>query len=542
MTKSATKHPFASFLLRCYDHTNSCFLMLLSNLATPVWVSENCDTKFLTHSFCFQNTNEDSDAETPQNTSSPVCPQSQILKDTKCYLFIWFHESQQNASATTASCAKHGNVPTQATDLNTFEFIFKATAQFPALISQSITENFSAHLEVFQYEKFQNTFVKRNFLAANTDAKGFYICTGNSEKVTRATNLFFCVNGESISKKYLCDGTIDCPNDNSDEVGCMCEIDDVSHVPTTCKELVTKQEEEPRCSFLYFVDRDRNCHKFERNIHNGTNPQRKLFLCSDGLQIDLELKNDLFPDCTNDEPLILEKVDFIMENMVLGHTCSLPHQLPCLQGYPRCYNVTDICIFQLRGNKYLEACRNGGHLMNCKQFECNKMFKCKDSYCIPWSFVCDGKLDCPNSDDESYSPICQKTPVCLHMYKCREVNTCVHLANVCDTHEDCLHLDDEIFCKVSQCPFECQCLLYATLCWSLNYNQEPSSKSSFQEGKWHHHISVAAVSSFFSNLTSFLHSFPDLTQLTILRSDIKDLCRHTLSVRIMSLDVKFTAL
>ena len=40
------------------------------------------------------------------------------------------------------------------------------------------------------------------------------------------------------------------------------------------------------------------------------------------------------------------------------------------------------------------------------------MFKCSSSYCIPWSYVCDSKWDCPEGDDEQ----CEGNSTCSEMF------------------------------------------------------------------------------------------------------------------------------
>ena len=81
-------------------------------------------------------------------------------------------------------------------------------------------------------------------------------------------------------------------------------------------------------------------------------------------------------------------------------SCSLPYQIPCIYGHTKCYNVSDICKYTLNEQNHLVPCRNGNHLQNCREFQCNSMFKCINSYCIHYSYVNDAKWDCPNGEDE----------------------------------------------------------------------------------------------------------------------------------------------
>ena len=118
-------------------------------------------------------------------------------------------------------------------------------------------------------------------------------------------------------------------------------------------------------------------------------------------------------------------------------------------------------------------CRNGSHLENCEKFECNVMFKCPNYYRVPWTYVCDGKWDCPYGEDEYNIEVCIGKSVCEKMFKCRnEHRKCISVSNVCDNQLDCLHHDDEMFCelKLLQCPFKCNFLVHTITCIDLQYD------------------------------------------------------------------------
>ena len=150
-----------------------------------------------------------------------------------------------------------------------------------------------------------------------------------------------------------------------------------------------------------------------------------------------------------------------------------PWEIPCMEGHIKCFNFTDICLYKLSTKNHMIPCRNGGHLDNCKKFECNTMFKCPNSYCVPWTYVCDGKWDCPYGEDEERNKVCTGEIVCEGMFKCNyKLHKCISLGNVCDNKLDCLLHDDEMFCELSlfKCPVSCSCLIYAITCFSLPNN------------------------------------------------------------------------
>ena len=97
-----------------------------------------------------------------------------------------------------------------------------------------------------------------------------------------------------------------------------------------------------------------------------------MFKCNNSQLIDTSLFNDLIADCGpdgEDEPLL--------KSILLYHNYSSckPHEIPCMDGHFRCYNFSHICIFALNKFQHLVPCRNGAHIQNCKQFECNAMYQ-----------------------------------------------------------------------------------------------------------------------------------------------------------------------
>ncbi len=159
-------------------------------------------------------------------------------------------------------------------------------------------------------------------------------------------------------------------------------------------------------------------------------------------------------------------------------------------------------------------CRNGDHVHNCTNFECNMMFKCPQFYCIPWSYVCDHKWDCPAGFDEDHVHNC-KDRLCADMFKCRGTNTCIHLGNVCDGQTDCLFGDDEYYCSLQnvQCLSNCQCLLFSLRCSKGIFN--PLNKMPFLV------VWIEAVS-FPGKLVCL--EFQDVIVLTITDTNLAYLC------------------
>ena len=95
----------------------------------------------------------------------------------------------------------------------------------------------------------------------------------------------------------------------------------------------------------------------------------------------------------------------------------------------------------------------------CKLMLCPGMFRCRDTYCIYMSSVCDGQSDCPYGEDEAYCSYL----TCPGFLKCRGESRCISPQQICDGHVDCISsFDDEIHCN--NCPRFCKCDGYILKC------------------------------------------------------------------------------
>ena len=101
-------------------------------------------------------------------------------------------------------------------------------------------------------------------------------------------------------------------------------------------------------------------------------------------------------------------------------------------------------------------------------------FKCPEFYCIPWSYVCDGKWDCPGGYDEMTEFKCGINRTCRNMFKCRNSQKCIHVGDVCNGLKDCNTGDDEYMCSLagSFCPSSCICIALGISCYNVNYTSD----------------------------------------------------------------------
>ncbi len=271
----------------------------------------------------------------------------------------------------------------------------------------------------------------------------------------KINNTFQCISGHIISILSVCDGVLNCgQNDKSDESICSCTHD--TNIKNTCR-LICDKSDSCKCSIMYYRTHDGKCHQYiqQSNIFGNTNSGRN-FTCESQI-LDIALMNDLVSDCgeSADDEHTLKDV-LINHN---AHECPKPSQISCRTGHNSCFDVTDICVYRLNSFKHLIPCRTGEHMEDCTDFECNLKYKCPGYYCIPFSYLCDGKWDCPDVSDERKKHNCGYNRKCKNMFHCSSSQICVHFEDVCDGFMDCPLQDDEFVCtlKYVSCPMNCKC-------------------------------------------------------------------------------------
>ena len=289
--------------------------------------------------------------------------------------------------------------------------------------------------------------------------------------------LFQCNNGEIISSIRQCDGFMDC-FDGEDENNCSCFvrfrlISDSYYCRYLCK------KPECFCSELFFQSHKTGCFQYKPLVtdQNGKIELKaeinQLYTCpNETITLEWELVNDLIPDCKSNADenilyLILTNNYNYKHNLTQSETSSKynsEEQRYCFEGHPKMYHVSKECIYQVDQKGILQTCRNGKHLQNCSEFNCQKhfKFKCPKYYCIPMGYVCDGKIDCPGGFDE----INCMNHSCFQLFHCWSTSQCIFVVDVCDGVKDCVNGDDEFNCELQQskCPKQCFCLGFAVSC------------------------------------------------------------------------------
>ena len=521
---------------------NMCTLMLLSNLAEPEWVYVNCTDNLLADAVCVTKTHHKSNNENIIKEST--CDEGAFLQQNICYLFLR-HDLKSLHGVTLKNRCKNKNMYLlNRKAYKNLHFVFDTVSTvLPPIIFPH--ESSTRLVYRFKYRRHMSVYKHKTDLISAFATQGFYVCTSNTTKIMLGLNIFHCIGKGYISYEYFCDNSIDCPNNDSDEVFCKCNDNHFHSSYTQMCKYTTSKKVSNKCSPLYYMESTGICSKFYPLNNEGTTQKvfginnykvnetlTKLnisFMCKSGLVIAASLVDDLFADCgpeAEDEPELLT----LLSSGKKKH-CNDSIQIQCMNGHSKCFAIVDICVYKLNKYGHMTPCRNGGHLNSCIKFECNIMFKCEQSYCLPWMYVCDGKWDCPKGDDEQNEHVCGNKSFCQHLFKCKNTkHTCLHLRNICDKSKDCPLGDDELLCDLHsiKCPPTCQCLTYAIKCmhaWlqfkSLTYP----------------HVYISITYSNLQNIQYITRHFKQTTFLHLPFNNINKICKIKLPKHLVTLDM-----
>ena len=465
-----------------FDGRRACTMMSIENLAEPHWMTISCTQRLFNHIVCTKQDLVGIITLSNNVTANVNCPLTNILLKQNCFKFQWKSKEEKSNKNIILNILS-------SKLLMKFEYFFD-TLLFEKSNITILTKDDSNSLKSFIVQRYLNSLNYKFNNISFANAEGWLMFKMKELRIIPGINLYKCRGGSYIISDLVCNDFVDSPYDQSDEELCVCQED----IPVKfCKHTVTEQNKKT-CNHLYYTTLLGNCQKYNNinlinqnfkthivkiqvkksfelevghNFYNNLTQNHKVFTkeyfkCSSGKVISKVLLDDIVSDCGSngeDEPMLK-----LILNKEMYHACEHNDEIPCMIGHKRCYKITDICIYKLNMYKNLSPCRNGAHLQSCSKFECNMMFKCMNAYCIPWSYVCNEKWDCPMGHDEAQN-ICKQN--CKNMFKCKgKVNVCLHVGNVCDKNNDCPFEDDELFCHFEkvQCPSICSCLLYAITC------------------------------------------------------------------------------
>ncbi len=474
------------------DRSLRCFRLLLYNMINPTWSSVNCsEPSSASHVFCMKD--KDQVMKSEFVSQEKYCLSNDISENGTCYRFQWTKfDRQANKKAHCFSQFKDFQYLFDAIQANSFPPIF---------INKLKYMTFSRYFNVYDH--------KIHFIKNISEA----LCITQSfpKRVSPKGNLFECHNKAMISALHVCDGFDDCPEDKaSDEVTCNCTAKQKN--TTLCKNIISENQTR-ECSPLFYNTHDGRCEMLTDNDAMKQKMETHPLQCTTGTPIPRDLVNDLVVDCFpdgEDEPHLMSLVlddDYF--------PCAEPGEIPCREGHTKCYNVSEICKYNLNSAGYLIPCRTGEHLQECKHFECITMFKCPMFYCIPWHYVCNSKWDCPKGVDENVGQCGRR--ICSHLLKCKRHQVCIHFDHVCDGIPHCPLADDETLCKLHgvDCPLNCHCLTFAVFCSHMNL-------STHQLKHFSHFLLVTVEAS--QLIPKYQINLTNAIFLSLSQTNLQDLC------------------
>ena len=245
--------------------------------------------------------------------------------------------------------------------------------------------------------------------------------TACTDDICICNNMYFqCIKGGCIPLSRFCDGIVDC-QDMSDEILCLNES--------------------------------------QMSYKNASDENH--FSCISGETIDRILVNDSIPDC----PVHGDDEVWPNENMSSIMVFDDKVMLACIPGHPKLFSHYLLCQLMWDSAGRLATCRNGAHLRDCIYHSCPHQYKCPYSYCIPVHAVCDGRVDCPDGNDETDC----HTLHCPFFLRCKADGICVHKNDINNGLINCpSYHDDEL--GIKSCPDSCECLGRAVYCFGSHLN------------------------------------------------------------------------
>ncbi len=439
------------------DTKSSCGAMIVTNLADPAWITVGCNDPVTLDVMCnFHKATKLLNNSTFQK-SATMFERSCIHKNNFCHIFIWSDFSVQRYKLQRKMFC----------DAKIFQFLYDAVSVIFPPIDLYPSGLVTIYTKLNSLYKYHITSSDKLFSQAPHKRLQVYIqhyfSFRRGENIHRWNKSYRSIlfaydcfeHNNQVQHRCICNET---SNSLCNKTGC-------NHKPTTCSQLCVMLHDN-QCSPVNWQSAHWSQISNSKGKNKKSGENAPGFLCNDGSILPAVLENDLVSDCgleAEDESMV--------HSIVMGRSYSCPQntQIPCREGFPVCYNISDICSYQYNVFGKLIHCRTGEHLQNCEEFECNMMYKCPKYYCIPWSYVCDSKWDCPEGFEE-YT--CKSRQSCEGMYKCEQSHICTHLNDVCNGLNDCPLQEDESLCSLSgmKCPLTCRCMMFAISCHKLDTN------------------------------------------------------------------------
>ena len=462
-------------------NNDTCTVMFLHNLAQPQWSHIPCGEKVIGHTFCSIKENSKTNYTSIQTTAGvSVCQKGFLKKNKICFELIWHTYIPGLSNRRTLS-------------IHIFNSLFKFVMN---VIKSNVNLPFYSHhlgnILIIKKPSVSFGYVKKPI---KERARAFLFRVDTLKEFSIPKYLFLCERDRYMIFVDIFDNYNDCHR---------------------FKALNTILQNKMRnCSQLFHSSRDGFC---------------KLYISLDYKVKKLPMLKKIIP---------YKKHTRNVSTNLFYHECSENGQFSCLKGMSQCFTISDICHYKLDISNKLVPCETGTHLYNCKDFECDMKFKCSGFYCISWSYVCNGKWDCPGGSDKIDIQQCGQFRKCKHMLKCKASQICIHLGDLCDGVVDCPDGNDEAshcMWNIPLCPNSCECLLSAVKCFEVPSNVTDIIK--------HEHfpffavfIESSGISRSFLSLDSKMNEVNNIFVLVIRNSKIVQPCYLTSKmVNLVSID------
>ncbi len=436
-----------------------CTVMLMTNLVDPDWVLVNCSTTLLHDIVCMEPRKRNKSHLYFFHPDRKMCSPNAIRNRDNCFLFLKYSPSTDNSG----QCMSPAEDTTRQNIIQNFRHLFDATsAAFPPIY-------FNNHSKVLTYEKFYTEYYFLEHGVDDMNLHGVTVSEVKPQDTEVRFHLHSCEDESFVSVLQTCNCLANCVGNNTtDKQNRSCQN-------SSCQQTtIFDDSNSTKCHPPYYPSHTKTCHLYmiypRAELQETTqvvNPE--VFFCVDGENVSYALMNDLVADCGSSG-----EDEFHLKSLLKSRetqTCEKPEEIPCRKGHSKCFPIHQVCVFKLNKLNNLTPCRTGGHLMNCTEFECNVMFKCPEYYCVPWSYVCDGKWNCPDGMDEYGKEKCGANQHCQNMFKCGSHYLCLHLTEVCDGVTNCPLKDDEQFCGYNNfvCPVMCNRVLFTLICHETRF-------------------------------------------------------------------------
>ena len=391
------------------NYERTCGIMSISNMAYPQWHPVPCKERIMVDIICtdqWQNSSSYKDTTTSTDkkvSTKNVCAENFILYQNYCYMF------SDVAIKNKKRIQNSYKFITNAQNIQLLVSISKVSKADVKFITVSHENEMTQ--KVLQYNTFLNTFTTKTRAIQKLKRNEFFITkvfkTDTFYVNQRSTILLDCSGGEFISKVYLHEEVWNCSHESNDRI---CFKDgkgmDLSYCKTSCVK--------PGCicDDFYYHKQDGGCSpylklsietfsiNFITSVKSFNIPGTNLALV-DTKNIMLSLKDihenydqykqnkphSFYLDCDKNEfsRIKTNKTAFIK-------SCENPDEFLCTYGCRKCFATHKLCTYELDYDGRLMHCPSGAHLKNCELIGCNNMFKCTNSYCVPYRYFSNNSL------------------------------------------------------------------------------------------------------------------------------------------------------